>query len=91
MSSKMLHSKNVQDAAISGRGLGEPLHLAIAVAKAPMTAAGSVPMPSPKQVHSFSASSGAAWIEADTSRIAQVNFMLAATCDYVSVEIPRHV
>ena len=48
-------------------------------------------MPSPKQVHSFSASSGTAWIEADTSRIAQVNFMLAATCDYVSVEIPGHV
>jgi hypothetical protein len=48
-------------------------------------------MPSPKQVHSFSASSATAWIEADTSRIAQVNFMLAATCDYVSIEIPRHV
>ena len=44
-------------------------------------------MPSPKQVHSFSASSATAWIEADTSRIAQVNFMLAATGDYVSVEI----
>jgi hypothetical protein len=48
-------------------------------------------MPSPKQVHSFSASSATAWIEADTPRIAQVNFMLAATGDYVSVEIPRHV
>jgi hypothetical protein len=48
-------------------------------------------MPSPKQVHSFSASSATAWIEADTSRIAQVNFVLAATCDYVSVEIPSHV
>ena len=48
-------------------------------------------MPSPKQVHSSSASSATAWIEADTPRIAQVNFMLAATGDYVSVEIPRHV
>jgi hypothetical protein len=48
-------------------------------------------MPSPKQVHSFSASSATAWIEADTPRIAQVNFMLAATGDYVSLEIPRHV
>jgi hypothetical protein len=48
-------------------------------------------MPSPKQVHSFSASSVTAWIEADTPRIAQVNFLLAAIGDYVSVEIPRHV
>ena len=47
-------------------------------------------MPSPKQVHSFSASSATAWIEADTPRIAQVNFMLAATCEYVSVD-PSHV
>jgi hypothetical protein len=42
----------------------------------------------PSKVHSFSAGSATAWIEADTPRIAQVNFMLAATGDYVSVEIP---
>jgi hypothetical protein len=94
MSSKMLDSKNVQDAVISGRGLGvivhqcEPLHLAIGGGQSTYNCSRERPHAKPQGKFTALVPVLPQLGQADTSRIAQVNFVLAATCDYVSVEIP---
>ena len=63
----------------------EPLHLAIGGGRSIHNCSKERPHAKPQASSQLSASSATAWTEADTPRIAQVNFMLAASGDYVSV------
>lgn len=48
-------------------------------------------MPTHKQVHNFKAASATPWVDPAHPKVAQVNFMMVESGDFVSVEIPRHV